>query len=75
METLLLAPIAAIAFIGLTITFMGVIADSKAVRRRVVREERKKIIDAITKIKPLAGNPDIRETKQEIINAITKRGI
>ena len=75
METLLLAPIAAIALVGLTITFMGVIADSRAVRRRVVREERKQIINAITKIKPLAGNPDIRETKQEIINAITKRGI
>jgi hypothetical protein len=64
-----------IALVGLIVVVVGVIADSKAARRSVIREERKQIIDAVTKIKPLAGSPDVRDTKNEIINAITKRGL
>jgi hypothetical protein len=75
METIVFIPIMVIALVGLIVVVVGVIADSKAARRSVVREERKQIIDAITKIKPMTGSPDVRDTKNEIINAVTKRGL
>jgi len=75
MNNLALVPIFLIALMGFMTIGLGVIADIKAVRRKLIREEREAIINAILAIKPLASSPDVRDTKNQIIDAITKRSL
>lgn len=75
MENLVFIPIFVIAAMGFMTIGLGVIADIKAVRRKLIRDERRDIINAILAIKPLASSPDVRDTKNEIIDAITKRSL
>lgn len=73
MENLVFIPIFVIALMGFMIIGLGVIADIKAVRRKLLRKERQEIINAILAIKPMASSPDVRDTKNQIIDAITRR--
>lgn len=73
MENLVFVPVLVIALMGFMVIGLGVIADIKAVRRKLVRDEREAIITAILAIKPLASSPDVRDTKNQIIDAITRR--
>lgn len=73
MENLVFVPVLVIALMGFMVIGLGVIADIKAVRRKLVQDEREAIITAILAIKPLASSPDVRDTKNQIIDAITRR--
>lgn len=73
MENLVFIPVLVIALMGFMTIGLGVIADIKAVRRKLIRDEREAIINAILEIKPLASSPDVRDTKNQIIDAITRR--
>ena len=73
MDALTFVPILIIACIGFGAIMLGVIAESKATRRKLLREERQEIINAIIDYKRLSSSPDIRDTKNAIIDAITRR--
>ena len=73
MDALTFVPILIIACIGFGATMLGVVAESKAARRKLLREERQEIINAIINYKRLSSNPDVRDTKNAIIDAITRR--
>lgn len=75
MDNLVLIPVLVIALMGFMTIGLGVIADIKAVRRKLLREERQEIINAIMAIKPMASSPDVRDTKNQIIDAITRRSL
>ena len=75
MDALTLVPILIIALIGFVVVATGVMADTKASREKLLRNERREIINAIMNIKPMASSPDVRDTKNQIIDAITKRSL
>lgn len=73
MDALTLILILIIACTGFVTIALGMWSESETVRKRWVWRERREIINAIINIRPMASNPDVRDTKNEIIDAITKR--
>jgi hypothetical protein len=75
MDALTLIPILIIACIGFTVITIGMWNDSKNTRQKLLREERREIIDAIMNIRPFSANPDVVEIKDQVIDAIIKRNL
>jgi len=74
-DALTLVPILIIACTGFVVIALGMWSESKAARRSWIWKERQEIINAIMNIKPLSSSPDVRDTKNQIIDAITKRSL
>ena len=75
LDSLIMLPVLLIACAGFVVIGQGVTADTKAARRKLLREERQEIINAVMNIKPMASSPDVRDTKSQVIDAITKRSL
>jgi hypothetical protein len=75
MDALIVIALLIIAATGLAIFTPWLYLESKYVKHRILRKERREIVNAIMAIRPLASAPDIRDTKREIVDAIIKRNL
>ena len=75
MDIVALTAFILIVCLGSTLLVVGLLSKSKSLREKLLQDERRKIVDAIMNFRPLAASPDVRDTKNGIIDVITRRSL